>query len=501
MPATLPSSSPRLRLRPWLAAVALLATGLGLYLAVAALNALLDLRERLDALSPWLAGGVLLLLAGFAAAGLWVAWRLWRTPPAKPIAAAAATSRPQLEARLSQLDDPPAQPLRAELGELDRRAASGELYVALFGAVSAGKSSLVRALLPEADVDIAVSAGTTRAVRHYRGALTDGSELVLADVPGAGEVDGERRAELARDEAARAHALVFVADADLTRDQDHELRALLGSGRPLLLALNKRDRYAAAERHTLLEHLRQRYAAHGIEVVAVSAGHVEELVRELPNGQRETLSRAAPAEIDELRGALRRIAARGAHALEPARAEASLTRLAGKLDTLEREQRAAQADAIVRRYTRRAVIGALAAVAPGTDLLIQGALATAMLRELCTLHGVGLGAVDPDQLVERAALSVRGSLPIALAIAGNALKAFPGFGTLGGGLVHAFAYGLIFDALGHVVAANLAAQARPTTESTLHGLQAAVQQPSGERVRELLTLVREVVRDQPEQPR
>jgi len=35
-----------------------------------------------------------------------------------------------------------------------------------------------------------------------------------------------------------------------------------------------------------------------------------------------------------------------------------------------------------------------------------------------------------------------------LAIAGNGLKAFPGIGTIAGGLVHAVAYGLIFDTLG-----------------------------------------------------
>ena len=40
------------------------------------------------------------------------------------------------------------------------------------------------------------------------------------------------------------------------------------------------------------------------------------------------------------------------------------------------------------------------------------------------------------------------ALPLSLAVAGNGLKAFPGVGTVAGGLVHAVAYGLIFDALG-----------------------------------------------------
>ncbi|MFN3786356.1 MAG: GTP-binding protein, partial [Thiothrix sp.] len=43
-----------------------------------------------------------------------------------------------------------------------------------------------------------------------------------------------------------------------------------------------------------------------------------------------------------------------------------------------------------------------------------------------------------------------------LAVAGNGLKAFPGIGTVAGGLVHAVAYGIIFDTLGHAVARTLA---------------------------------------------
>jgi hypothetical protein len=42
-----------------------------------------------------------------------------------------------------------------------------------------------------------------------------------------------------------------------------------------------------------------------------------------------------------------------------------------------------------------------------------------------------------------------------LAVAGNAAKAFPGVGTLAGGLMHAVAYGLIFDALGHAISRTL----------------------------------------------
>jgi hypothetical protein len=63
---------------------------------------------------------------------------------------------------------------------------------------------------------------------------------------------------------------------------------------------------------------------------------------------------------------------------------------------------------------------------------------------------------------------------VVLAVAGNALKAFPGLGTLGGGVLHAFAYALIFDSLGRALAASLAER------------QALDQDDAGARMRDLL---------------
>ena len=84
------------------------------------------------------------------------------------------------------------------------------MHVALFGEISTGKSSLIRALAPDAAPDVDVRGGTTRTVDHCRGHLPDGRELVLADVPGSGEVEGRVREQIARDEALRAHAVVYV---------------------------------------------------------------------------------------------------------------------------------------------------------------------------------------------------------------------------------------------------------------------------------------------------
>jgi hypothetical protein len=109
------------------------------------------------------------------------------------------------------------------------------------------------------------------------------------------------------------------------------------------------------------------------------------------------------------------------------------------------------------------VIGALAAVAPGSDLVIQGVLATRLVRELSQLYGVPVKEIEIESFLALAGGKLKNMTAITLAIAGNACKAFPGIGTISGGVIHAVAYGMIFDSLGRAAAETLASrgQLRP----------------------------------------
>ncbi len=50
-----------------------------------------------------------------------------------------------------------------------------------------------------------------------------------------------------------------------------------------------------------------------------------------------------------------------------------------------------------------------------------------------------------------------------MAVLGNAMKAFPGLGTLAGGALHAVTYGMIFDALGRSLNEILASRGELAT--------------------------------------
>jgi uncharacterized protein len=480
------------RLRLLFTALALAAL---LWLLFAAAERALALAQRFLELPTWLQwtlGGVLLI---FAAAGLSVLW--WLLRPRRKRRPLPVPDRGSLEQRIGQLRERGADTgaLAAELGELDRRRASARVYVALFGEISTGKSSLIRALAPHAQVASDARGGTTRAVDHYDGRLPDGRTLVLADVPGSREAGGEAHETLAREEALRAHAVIYLCAGDLNRSQADELRWLADFGKPLLLVLNKADQWSDAERDQLLARLRRHTRGIAGAVLAISAGGSERYQRQLADGSTESVERQRKPAIEPLLQALERLTAPGAEGLEDLRENAVLAGLHQRTGTLEAQTRAEEAERIVRKYARRAIVGALAAVAPGSDLVIQGVLATGLTRALAELYGVKVSDVQIEDFVQQAKLTLRTGSSIVLAVAGNALKAFPGLGTLGGGVLHAFAYALIFDSMGRALAASLAERHSLDQDDAGARLKELLADAGGTRLRQLAALTMEAVRE------
>lgn len=411
--------------------------------------------DRLRAAPRWLFYFYVSAIVAAVLASAWAIWRLLR--PSRSVAEVRKPKRVTEDDLRSRLAAAEAEGLevgevRRELEALGRRRSAGRVYVALFGDISTGKSALIHALVPDAEPEIDVRGGSTRAIEHYVWKSPAGDELILADVPGSNE-PGRALEAAARDEALRAHVVVYVCDSDLSRDQFASLKALRELGKPVVLALNKSDRYSKAE----LEALRGRLIARAAEdagelesmdVVFVAAGGTERVVTVAPDGSEKTIERPREPEVDALLAALQRRLDRDPEALETLRDSAVFLLAARKLDAVEAHYRRGKARELVKNYTRKAVIGALAAVTPGTDVLIQGFLGTSLVRELCGLYNAPVKGLDIQQFLDLSQSKAGKAFPILLAVAGNGFKAFPGIGTVAGGLMHAVAYGLIFDALG-----------------------------------------------------
>lgn len=421
------------------ALIILLALALLLILLLFATESALNVWARLREAPAWVAAAWLAVVALLAGAGLLLAWRLVfgrarRRAPRDEAPPDEATLNERLaRARAAGIAVDSAA---AEMTERQRRLKEGAVYVSFFGQVSTGKSALIRALAPEASSPSDPRGGTTRDVSHHEWTTPAGDRIRLADVPGSDEAAGEMD-EVARAEALRAHAVVYVCDGDLSASQWRALQELMAFEKPLVVALNKMDRYRPEELDLIRQRIEQRLGDAGDVVTVQSDG-------------------GGPARIDELADAIQACLDRNQAALERLR-DSAVFRLADQqLSEAEAAYRAEEADRIVHRYSRRAMVGALAAVTPGSDLVIQGALGAAMLKELANLHEVPIRQLDLDRFLELAGGRVRRTTSIVLAVAGNGLKAFPGVGTVTGGLMHAVAYGMIFESLGQAAARTMA---------------------------------------------
>lgn len=437
--------------RVLIAAALLVALLLVLLVLLLATDTALSVWSRLQEAPLWLQLGYGLVVALVSMGSIALLWRVLR--PGKKSKRATDTTDTGVidEQRLQQdiLDAASSginidEALR-ELEEKRSRTHGGKIFVAVCGEVSAGKSSLVSAILPNAKIESDPRAGTTTEVSRYHWQAPGGDQITIADLPGF-NLDENREA---RDECLRAHLVIFLCDGDLTASQAAQLADLRRFEKPVLLALNKADRYSDTELELVLGRLVTRSGLAPENVVAISSGGW------VADGDSE---QARAPKIESLLQAMQAHLDRDAALMESLRETSVLLLANEKLQAARRKHQDEQANGLVQRYSRRAIVGALAAVAPGSDLIIQGVLATQLLRELARLYGVQVRDLEIDSFLQLAEGRIKNMSAITLAIAGNALKAFPGLGTLTGGLVHAVAYGMIFDSLGRAAARSLASR-------------------------------------------
>ncbi len=459
--------------------VMLLLTGI-LALALNAFDLLFSMWERLHIASPGLAILYASFLVVFFAAGIvLLVWLLLPSKPRRarqsPVPPSEDTLRDDLVRHVEQGID--VSKANEEMLVLEQRRSAGQVYVAIYGEISSGKSSLIAALIPDSEIAIDVRGGTTQAVKHYQWHADSGDRIILADVPGLNEVENPSAQASAREEALRAHIVIYVCDGDLTRDQWSEIQHLVEFNKPLIVAINKADRYSDSDLQRIKDQIKQRFAAlNPVDVVSVQAGGEEEIVEVSASGQEKTRQRPRPAKIESLVNALQNQISLQGDRLNGLRDTAVFRLAAGKLDQAVSEHRRKSAQQLVEKYTRRAVIGALAAITPGSDLVIQGALATKFVRDACALYEVPVRQIEIDELLKSATHRIKGSSALVLAISGNAFKAFPGIGTVTGGLMHAVAYGLLFDTLGKSLVTTLHTRGELATEPTLKVMEVSLRE-------------------------
>ncbi len=288
--------------------------------------------------------------------------------------------------------------LEAMLGKLERE----ELHLAVFGRVSVGKSALANALLGEDAFEVGVLHGTTRDALPRRWREVAGSGVHLIDTPGIDELDGEARERLAHEVAAVSDLVIFVVDGDMTTRERDALSVVARTERPLLLVLNKADRYTDDEREHLLQRLREH--AGGLvreaDVIAASAqpAPLRRLVSTADGDERTTVV-PRPADIEALHARLGDVLMREGKTLSALNASLFAGRLTDTVGTRIVEARRELAARTIRQYCIAKSVAVALNPIPVADLLAAGALDAALVMHLGRVYGLPITRREAGGLV------------------------------------------------------------------------------------------------------
>ncbi|MDO5090533.1 MAG: GTPase domain-containing protein [Cardiobacteriaceae bacterium] len=431
-------------------------------------------------------------IALIAAAGAGLIFRLWTMGRGKRAEKRAQapltleTVRERAEAARAQGVDIAA--IEADLAALAAPDAAATLEVAFFGKISTGKSSLIRTLLPDAHVETSIIGGSTASTQRYS-YDTENLTLTLLDMPGTHQAQ-----QLASQEdglmqiVRRVHLVVYVLDQDITDSDARAIASLADFGKPLIVALNKANRYRDADLAALKARIQSRLPEDA-RFVSVASAYPQEVQRVQADGSTQRDIRLYRGDVSELLTAFADLGARRAD-LSRAQQQALLTLASDNLSLALRDYRRERGEAMVKAYARKAMLGGVAAVGPGTDILIQGYLGMDMVKALTRLYDVPVRDVDVQHLIEEAGGKVKSQLTLILALTGNICKAFPGLGTVLGGASHAVAYGLIFESLGRAALAALErSDGQLTTQSIMKHFEDELQHDLEKRAKNLVVSV------------
>jgi GTP-binding protein EngB required for normal cell division/uncharacterized protein (DUF697 family) len=287
--------------------------------------------------------------------------------------------------------------VRDMLDKLER----GHVHIAAFGRVGVGKSSLLNALLGEQRFSASPLHGETRESGRAAWREEDTGGVFLIDTPGIDEIGGEERERMAREVASRADLLLFVVEGDLTAVELGAMRSLAADPRPILLVLNKADRYTSDERDQLLARLGSRVEGlvPGADIIAVSAAprHYGRAVAGHAGPTAETEAKAP--DVGALRDRLWAILESEGKTLAAVNASIFAGRLSESLGERIVEVKRDLAGRIVRTYCIAKGVAVAFNPVPVADLAAAALIDGGMVVHMSRVYGLPLTRREAGSLV------------------------------------------------------------------------------------------------------
>jgi small GTP-binding protein len=315
--------------------------------------------------------------------------------------------------QFSGCSDSEKQALVKELADLEataRKLEQGRVEIVLFGEIDTGKSALINALVGQRVTEVDVRGGWTKEVwsttwaacgYHVPGLAE--SQVVLVDTPGINEVDGQQRAVMAREAAARADLILFVTDSDLNQTEYSALAQLAAGHKPIILVFNKVDNYTHAQRAQLKAALcdsRLRGIVAPDDVIETAADPLpREYVIEDSSGRERSEFRRPPPLVEALKARILQVLERDGKALLALNAAMYAADKTDRIAALRVRMRDERAVAIIWSYAGMKAIGVALTPMPVADVLGGTAVDVTMVVTLARMYGFSFTWTNARKLI------------------------------------------------------------------------------------------------------
>ena len=278
-----------------------------------------------------------------------------------------------------------------------------EIHIAVYGRVSVGKSALLNALLGESRFSTSPLHGETREVATGNWREYAAGNILLIDTPGINEIDGEAREQLAVDVAQRADIVLFVVDGDMTGTELEALRRLKALGMPLLLVLNKADRYSQEQlgriRQSLSEHLEGLVASQ--DIVTASADPARQVVIRIDEEGRESeTSRQPSVDVVSVRNRLWSILENEGKSLAAVNASLFAGRLSDEVAARILDAKRHLGSQLIRTYCLAKGVAVAINPVPVADLVAAAVVDVSMIVHLSRIYGLPLNKGEAGGLLK-----------------------------------------------------------------------------------------------------
>ncbi len=333
---------------------------------------------------------------------------------ARPGSNASAQAAASLRKLIDDPDIPDAvrKAMVPEFAELARALAkldNDEVHIAAFGRVSVGKSALLNALLGREEFIVGVLHGTTTSAEQEpwrsgfaTGDALSGASIHVIDTPGIDELGGETRERLAFTAAQRVDLILFVVDGDITDTELEALKLLQSPARPMLLVLNKADRYTNEECNTLLNKLSERTAGlvDAENIVAASAQpQRRRVIRIDAEGQEFESVQLLPPNLAAVKARIAALLDREGRTISALNAGLMASKMSDQVGKRLIEVRAEVANTLVHTYSLTKGVAVGLNPIPVADLVAAAGLDVALVVHLSRVYGLPLTKIEAGQLI------------------------------------------------------------------------------------------------------